>query len=99
LCRLKEAEQKAATLEDELAPLQSALRQCEADKAAVTSEVQELTVTVATWKTRVETLTRQYKLVDPDDHARVTVRRDTRAEKEAHTRTDLPPVKTFCIVL
>jgi len=70
--KLNECEQRVLAFDAELEPLRSSLRQCEADKAAAVSEGQELASTVGTWKARVDTLTTQYKLVDPDEHERVT---------------------------
>lgn len=42
-------------------------------REASLQECEELKVSLDQWRARVETLTKQYKLVDPEDHARVKV--------------------------
>lgn len=71
--RLKACEVSVKKTSGELEPLREALAAMTAMKESGMEECAELKVSLEQWRARVETLTKQYKLVDPEDHARVKV--------------------------
>lgn len=73
---MKLADANVKKISGELDPLKEALSEMTGLKESCMKECEELKTSLEQWRARVDTLTKQYKLVDPEDHARVKVIND-----------------------